>query len=128
MQPLSPEDAVRILSNALDGPGGADLVFGALAGVPGVRFEPATQGRMFRAGTPARLHADQWTFVASGKDSTIEVGHTVRGIVLSRSSMSAADAAAKLTPAVFEAARQQGGEATDAAQSAIGALGEVLGI
>jgi hypothetical protein len=125
---VTAEEAVRILSTALNQPAGVVLVFGALADVPGVEFAPAVKGRFLKAGTPARLTAGDWTFVAPEKGSTIEVGHSVRGVILSRSSLSASDAAAKLGPAVLEAARQQGGEAPDIAQSVIGALGEVLGL
>jgi hypothetical protein len=125
---VTAEEAVRILSTALNQPAGVVLVFGALADVPGVEFEPATKGRFLRAGNPARLTAGDWTFVAPEKGSTLEVGHSVRGVILSRSSLSASDAAGRLGPAVLEAARQQGGEAPDIAQSVLGALGEVLGL
>jgi hypothetical protein len=128
VQQLSSEDAVRILSTALNQPAGVVLVFGALADVPGVEYEPATKGRFLRAGSPARLSAGDWTFAAPEKGTAIEVGHTVRGVILSRSSVSASDAAAKMGPAVMEAAGQQGGDAPDIAQSVIGALGEVLGL
>ena len=128
MHQLTSEEAVRILSAALNQPAGVVLVFGALADVPGVEFEPAVKGRFLRAGTPSRLSAGDWTFIAPDKGSSIEVGHTVRGVILSRSSLSASDAAAKMGPAVMEAARQQGGDAPDVAQSVIGALGEVLGL
>jgi hypothetical protein len=128
MQQLSLEEAVRILASALNQPAGVALVFGALADVPGVEFEPAAKGRFLHAATPARLQAGDWTFVAQPKGNAIEVGHTVRGVILSRSALSATDAAAKLAPAVLEAARQQGADAFDIAQASIGALGEVLGL
>jgi hypothetical protein len=128
VQQLSSEDAVRILSNALDKPAGVDLVFGALADIPGVEYQPAVKAKFLRSGGPAQLRAGDWTFIAPAKGTAIEVGHSVRGVILSRSSLSAPDAAAKLGPAVLDAARQQGGEAPDIAQSVIGALGEVLGL
>ena len=128
MQQVSAADAERILAAALNRPAGVELVFGALAEVPGVEYDPGRARGFLRSGTPATLRADEWTFSPAESGLGLEAGHTVRGVVLSRSTLSPADAAVKLAPAVLEAARQQGGEALDQAEAVIGALGEVLGL
>jgi hypothetical protein len=48
--------------------------------------------------------------------------------VIARTTVAAAEAAAKLAPAVLEVARQQGNEAQEYAQSVFGALSELLGL
>lgn len=128
MEQLSSADAVRILAAALAQPAGAELVFGALSKVPGVEYEPGKAGGLFRAATRPLLRAGDWTFSPTKHGTALEAGHTVRGVILSRSTVAAPEAAAKLAPAVLEAARQQGEEAQDHAQSVIGALGELLGL
>jgi hypothetical protein len=128
MEQLSSAEAVRILSAALAQPAGTELVFGALAKVPGVEYEPGHAGGLFRAATRPLLRAGDWTFSPTKRGTAVEAGHTVRGVILSRSTVAATEAAAKLAPAVLEAARQQGDEAQDHAQSVIGALAELLGL
>lgn len=128
MQQVSPADAERILAAALDRPAGIELVFGALAEVPGVDYDPGRPRGFMRAATPATLRAAEWSFSPSKAGNTLEAGHTVRGVVLSRATLPPADAAVRLAPAVLEAARQQGSEALEQAESIIGALGEVLGL
>lgn len=128
VQQLTAAEAARILASALEQPSGVDLVFGALAEVPGVEYEPAQPGRMLRAGSPARVRAGDWVFASAGRGKAIEIGHAVRGVILARSTVSPVEAAAKLAPAVLEGALQQGVEAYEQAQSVIGALGEVLGL
>lgn len=128
MQQLSPADAERILATALNRPAGVDLVFGALAEIPGVEFDPGRQRGFMKAAVPASLRVSDWTFTPTKSGNALEAGHTVRGVILSRSTLSPADAAGKLAPAILEAARQQGGEVLDQAESVIGALGEVLGL
>lgn len=128
MEPLSSADAERILAAALAQPAGAELVFGALGKVPGVEYEPGREGKRFRAATRPALRVGDWTFSPAERGTALEAGHTVRGVVLSRSTVAAPDAAAKLAPAVLEAARQQGDEAQEYAQSVLGALGELLGL
>jgi hypothetical protein len=128
MQQVSPADAERILAAALNRPAGVQLVFGALAEVPGVEYDPGRPRGFMRAETPATLRAAEWTFSPAKSGNAIEAGHTVRGVVLSRATLAPVDAAVRLAPAVLEAARQQGGEALDQAESVIGALGEVLGL
>jgi hypothetical protein len=128
VQQLTGAEAARILAAALEQPAGIELVFGALAEVPGVEYEAAQKGGFLRAGSPAQVRAGDWTFTAAARGRGIEVGHAVRGIILARSTVSPAEAAAKLGPAVLESAQRQGIEANDQAQSVIGALGEVLGL
>jgi hypothetical protein len=125
---ISSADATRILAAALAQPAGTELVFGALSKVPGVEYDPGREGGRFRAATPPSLRVGDWSFSPAKRGNAIEAGHTVRGVVLSRSTVAAPEAAAKLAPAVLEAARQQGDEAQDHAQSVIGALGELLGL
>jgi hypothetical protein len=128
MEQLSSAEVVRILSAALAQPAGTELVFGALSKVPGVEYDPGRGGGRFRAATQPLLRVGDWTFSPSKRGTAVEAGHTVRGVVLSRSTVAASDAAARLAPAVLEAARQQGDEAMDYAQSVLGALGELLGL
>jgi len=125
---LSALDAERILAAALAQPAGAELVFGALREIPGVEFEPGREGGRFRSATRPVLRVGDWTFSPIKQGTALEAGHTVRGVVLSRSTVAAPDAAAKLAPAILEAARQQGDEAQEYAQSVFGALGELLGL
>ncbi|HEX4015443.1 MAG TPA: DUF5073 family protein [Frankiaceae bacterium] len=128
MERLSAVDAERILAAALTQPAGTDLVFGALSKVPGVAFEPGREGGRFRSATQPTLRVGDWTFSPVEQGTALEAGHTVRGVVLSRTTVAATEAAAKLAPAVLEAARQQGEEAQEYAQSVFGALGELLGL
>jgi hypothetical protein len=121
-------EAERILGAALARPAGAELVFGALADLPGVEHQPARKGGFLRSAEPARLSAHDWSFSTTGSGGAIEVGHRVRGIVLSRAKLPPAEAGAKLAAAVLDAAAEQGPEAQDRAAAAIGALGEVLGL
>ncbi len=128
MDPLSAADVERILASALAQPAGTDLVFGTLGKVPGVEYEPGREGGRFRAAIRPVLRVGDWTFSPVEKGTALEVGHMVRGVVLSRATVAAAEAAAKLAPAVLEVARQQGDEAEEYAQSVFGALGELLGL
>ncbi len=128
MERLSAVDAERILAAALAQPAGTELVFGALGRIPGVEYEPGRAGGLFRAATQPALRVGDWTFSPVQQGTALETGHTVRGVVLSRATVAASDAAAKLAPAVLELARQQGEEAEEHAQSVLGALGELLGL
>ena len=84
MQPLNAVDAARILAAALAQPAGTELVFGALAKVPGVEYEPGREGGRFRAETRPALRVGDWTFSPVKQGTALEAGHTVRGVVLSR--------------------------------------------
>ena len=128
MQRLSQADTERILAAALNRPAGIQLVFGALAEVVGIEYDAGCKRGFMRAAVPASLRVAEWTFTPGKHGNSLEAGHTVRGVVLSSSTLSPAEAAAKLAPAVFDVARKQGGEVTDQAESVIGALGEVLGL
>ena len=128
MDPLSAVDVERILASALAQPAGTELVFGALGKVPGVEYEPGREGGRFRAATRPVLRVGDWTFSPVKQATALEVGHMVRGVVLSRTTVAAAEAAAKLAPAVLDVARRQGDEAQEYAQSVFGALGELLGM
>lgn len=128
MQQLTPADAERIIATALSRPAGVDLVFGALAELPGVAFAAGQKRGFLRGATAATLRVGDWTFTATGGGNSVEAGHTVRDVILSRTTLSPAEAAAKLAPAVLESARRQGAETEDQAQAVIGALGEVLGL
>lgn len=128
MERVSAVDAERILAAALAQPAGSELVFEALRKVPGVEFDPGRERGRFRAATQPALRVGDWTFSPVKQGTALEAGHTVRGVVLSRTTVAATDAAARLAPAVLEAARQHGEEAQEYAQSVFGALGELLGL
>jgi len=76
---FDPPSAVRTISAALTGPGGAGLVLTVFAGVPGVIHTPARRG-MFRS-EPERVQIGSWRYTA-GRDGRLRAEHVVNGIVL----------------------------------------------
>jgi hypothetical protein len=127
MQREGVEDAEGVLAAALERPQAAGPVFASLGELPGVVFEPARPGRLWRAGTPARLHVGDFTFRLVG-DATVEVQHTVRGIVLARTTLPPVGVAGPLAHALLDAVPPHGQQAAEALAVWLTAWAELLGV
>jgi hypothetical protein len=120
----TPQDAARVLSAALSGPG-AESVLGSFAGVPGAVFVAGRPGGLLRRAEPARLDVGQWRFVAGAR---LQVSHLVRDVVLSTTVVGPAEAARLLADALLSSARTGGPDAEGALQAVLYGMAVVHGL
>jgi hypothetical protein len=123
---LSETEAIGILAAGLAQPAGTELVFAALAKVPGIEHDPGHPGGRFRSAVAPALRVGDWTFSPAKSGTAIDAAHTVRGVILSRSTVSAPDAAARLAPELLDTARRHGNDAQDYVESVLRAIAELL--
>lgn len=121
--------ASDVLAAALDRPGGAAMVLGALGEIAGVQFEPERPGKLFRRGAPARLTVGDWQFITSGPaDVRVQVCHAVRGVALQTATAGPAEASRRLAEELFALTDSGGSDAamqTQAALYGIAAINEM---
>jgi hypothetical protein len=116
--------ATAVLERALALVGGAELVVGSLAGVPGTQRTPARKS-MFRS-SPEQVQVGQWRYEVT-TDGRLSAGHVVAGIVLAELTLPSHQAAAHVAAALAEHVADQGARIVPAVRSMLEGLAVAAG-
>ena len=116
--------ATAVLGRALRLVGGAELVVGSLASIPGAERTPARKG-MFRS-NPEQVLVGQWRYEVA-RDGRLSAGHVVAGIVLAELTLPADDAAPHVAAALGQHIADRGALIVPAVRSMLEGLAVAAG-
>jgi hypothetical protein len=114
-----PTAAAQTLTTALQVTGGADLVLGSVATLPGVQ-RTAARKSMFKS-NPERVQVGEWRYEAAGGGRLL-AAHVVAGVVIAETTLPPEAAGPHLAAAIGQHIDAYGGAVTPAVQAALAGL------
>jgi hypothetical protein len=119
MSGLDSAKVSRVVTGALEGPGGVALVINVFAGLPGVVHAPAKRG-LFRS-EPERILIGDWRYEVTG-DGRLRTCHVVNGIVIAEETLAAGAVGPHLARSLEQIVTRFGSATAPAIDAAVDAL------
>jgi hypothetical protein len=113
------DEASRVVTASLSGPGGVALVVNVFAGIPGVGHTPARRG-MFRS-EPERILIGDWRYEVT-RDGRLHAAHSVNGIVIAEETLTASVVGPHVARALEQVVTRYGPATIPSIDAAIEAL------